>query len=160
MNRLLVALKIGGTASLGILTGVHLNFSLETLRAITALPSAAQKAFTIALGLLRSTVRTLEIAATASLATAWLLAPKHGKHPYLWFASVPVVLSVGIERLRLAGVEYGIMSTPTSTSNEVEVNGEVVRKGVDDWRRWGLIRGGIIGSGFLLALVGLYGDFA
>jgi hypothetical protein len=59
------------------------------------------------------------------LATAWLLAPKHGKHPYLWFASVPVVLSVGIERLRLAGVEYGIMSTPTSTSNEVEVNGEV-----------------------------------
>jgi hypothetical protein len=41
MNRLIIALKIGGTACLGILTGVHLNFSQETLRVLTTLSSAS-----------------------------------------------------------------------------------------------------------------------
>jgi autophagy-related protein 33 len=91
------------------------------------------------------------------MATAWVLSPINHRHPYLWFATVPVLAGVGIERLRLSGVENGVMSIP---KGEVEVNGEVVRAGVDDWRRWGLVRGGIIGSGFLVALVGLYGDFA
>jgi len=168
MNHAIVGLKIGGVASLGILTGVHFNFSLETLRTILSLSSAphAQKAFVTALGLFRSTVRPLELAATTSLITAWILSPRSGKHPYLWFASVPVAIGIAIERLKLSGVEVGVLTTQTvrsergrrGTGAEVEINGEVVRGGLDNWRTWGLMRGAIIGAGFLMSLVGLYGD--
>ncbi|KAF8248178.1 hypothetical protein K440DRAFT_600463 [Wilcoxina mikolae CBS 423.85] len=152
MNRLIVALKISGTAALGILTGIHFNFSLQTLRSILSLnsPSQAQKAFTVALGLLRSTARPLELIATTSLATAWFLSPKSGRHPYLWIASAPVLLSIVFERFRLTGVE--------GTGTDEEVNGEVIRLGIDEYQHWVLVRGGIIGTGFLLSLVGLYGD--
>lgn len=123
----------------------------------------AQKAFTIALGLLRSTVRPLEFFATASLAGAYFLSPATGKHPYLFIASAPVLLSIAIEKLKLSGVEFGVLRVQTSgerrgTGADVEVNGEVVRAGVDEWARWGIVRGMIVGSGFLLSLVGLYGD--
>ncbi|KAI5817719.1 hypothetical protein BZA77DRAFT_309298 [Pyronema omphalodes] len=168
MDKTIVALKIGGTACLGILTGVHLNFSTQTLKAILSLgsPTQAQKAFSVALGLLRSSARPLELIATTSLATAWFLSPRTGKHPYLWFASAPVLISIALERLRLSGVEYGITSTQTmklqggSAGGEVdeEVNGEVIKDGIDQYQHWVLIRGGIIGSGFLMSLVGLYGD--
>jgi autophagy-related protein 33 len=78
-----------------------------------------------------------------------------------------VLISIALERLRLSGVEYGITSTQTlkvlqggGAGGEIdeEVNGEVIKDGIDQYQHWVLIRGGIIGSGFLMSLVGLYGD--
>lgn len=77
-----------------------------------------------------------------------------------------MLLSIVFERFRLSGVEYGVMVTQTvkidggrrGTGTEEEVNGEVVRSGIDEYQHWVLVRGGIIGTGFLLSLVGLYGD--
>jgi autophagy-related protein 33 len=114
----------------------------------------------------RSTVRPLELAATTSLISAWVLSPRSGKHPYLWYASIPVLFSIAIEKMKLSGVEIGVLESQIliseggrqGTGAEVEANGEAVRGGLDDWRRWGLVRGGIIGSGFLLCLVGMHGE--
>jgi autophagy-related protein 33 len=77
-----------------------------------------------------------------------------------------VLLSIVFERYRLTGVEYGVMATQTvkndggrrGTGTDEEVNGEVIRLGIDEYQHWVLVRGGIIGTGFLLSLVGLYGD--
>ncbi|KAI5856287.1 hypothetical protein BZA05DRAFT_433916 [Tricharina praecox] len=170
MNRLLTTLKLTGTFALGVLTGVHFNFSLQTLRTLLALNSASQarRAFTISLGLLRSTVRPLELIAAASLLTAWLLSPRGGKHPYLLLATLPVAAAVGVERLKLVGVEYGVQTLGEGevkegerdgVKGEAEVNGEAVQGGMEAWKQWGLVRGGIVGVGFGIALVGVYGDF-
>ena len=124
----------------------------------------AQRAFTIAIGLLRSTARPLELVATTTLVGAYLLSPKTGRHPYLFLASAPVLISIALEKLKLSGVEIGVLDVQTAantrkgTGSEVEVNGEVVRAGVDEWARWGVVRGAIVGSGFLVGLVGIYGD--
>ena len=131
----------------------------------------------MALGLLRATVRPLELLATTSLAAAWLLAPRSAKHPYLWYAAAPLVASVALERAGLvSGVGYGVMATDTTRRRwdtwsgggavdldldvdlAADVNGEVVRDRIDGYRRWVLLRGGFIGVGFLVSLVGLYGD--
>ena len=135
----------------------------------------------MALGLLRATARPLELLATTSLAAAWLLAPRSGKHPYLWYAAAPLVASVALERAGLvSGVGYGVMATDTTrcrwdawsgggvvdldldvdlaVEDGGDVNGEVVRDRIDGYRRWVLLRGSFIGVGFLVSLVGLYGD--
>ncbi|KAI5777695.1 hypothetical protein EDC01DRAFT_713648 [Geopyxis carbonaria] len=168
MNQLIIGLKIGGTFSLGLLTGTHLNFSLNTIKSIISVASAphAQRAFITSLGLLRSTVRPLEIIATASLITSWILSPRYGRHPYLWIASTPIFISIAIEKCKLAGVETGVLSTQTVLSHpitkrsnmEAEINGEVVNENLECWGKWGLLRGGIIGTGFVISLIGLYGD--
>lgn len=78
-----------------------------------------------------------------------------------------MLLSIGIEKLKLSGVEYGVQKLKTKeetverrmvAQGDVEVNGEVVRAGIEEWRRWGVVRGAIVGVGFGLSLVGLYGD--
>jgi len=168
MSRSVVAgLKLGGIFSLGILTGVHLNFSIATIKSIITLSSApqAQKAFSTALGLLRSTVRPLEIAATGALLTAFALSPKHGKHPYLVMCAAAPLIGIAVEKLKLSGVEYGVRNVETSgtrrgTGADVEVNGEVVRGGLEQWRQWGLVRGSLIGVGFGMGLLGIWGDGA
>ncbi|KAL7270898.1 hypothetical protein RUND412_006378 [Rhizina undulata] len=164
MEKLTSPLKLGGIFSLGLLTGVHINFSTSTLSSILRLASApqAQKAFTTAVGSLRATVRPLEALSTASLFLAFLLSPKYARHPYLILAGATPLLAIGVERLRLSGVEIGVLEIVSTEAeadgNVVEVNGEVVRGGIENWRRWGLVRGLMVGVGFGLGLVGIWGD--
>jgi len=180
MNRVRTALKITGTFALGVLTGMHLNFSLQTLRTLLALnsagglrsrslllrepltdppaPAQARRAFALSVGLLRSTARPAELVAAASLVAAWLLSPRGGRHPYLLLATLPLAAAVGVERLELAGVEYGVRAQAEG-EGEAEVNGEAIEVGMEAWRRWGAVRGGLLGVGFAVSLVGIYGDF-
>ena len=112
-----------------------------------------------ALGLLRGIVRPLELLAATALLSAYTLSPSQGRHPYLLIATGGVAASWGIEKLRLGSVEYGVRSVETLDREEmVEVNGEVVRGGLERWRSWGLWRGGAVGMGFVLSAVGVYGD--
>jgi len=166
MSRSIVAgLKLGGVFSLGLLTGVHLNFSIATIKSILSLASApqAQKAFITALGSLRATVRPLETLTTTCLLTAFALSPRHGKHPYLLLCAATPLICTAIEKLKLSGVEYGIRSIETNgdrrgTGAEVGINGEVVCGKLEDWRTWGLFRGGLMGAGFGMGLLGIWGD--
>ncbi|TGZ76198.1 hypothetical protein EX30DRAFT_336900 [Ascodesmis nigricans] len=160
LRKLIVALKISSAIALGLLSGVHFNFSTNTIQTLLNLPSAsqAQRAFTTSIGLLRSTVRPLELLTTVALFGAYALSPKSGRHPYLLLAGAPVVVSIAVEKMKLAGVEMGVQRARTAKEGEVEVNGEVVRGGIEAWRQWALVRGGIVGLGFVLNVVGLYGD--
>ena len=128
----------------------------------------------MALGLLRATARPLELFATTSLAAAWLVSPRYAKHPYLWYAALPLVASAALEKMGLvSGVTYGVMATDTLRLRDTwpvggggvdleaegrgDVNGEVVRDRIDAYRRWVLLRGGFIGASFFVSLVGLHG---
>ncbi|KAG0639712.1 hypothetical protein HOY80DRAFT_1009393 [Tuber brumale] len=158
-------LKFTGVFSLGILSGVHLNFSTATLDAILSLPSAsaAQRAFSISLGKLRQVVRPLEIAATASLFTAFLFGGRRGRHGYLIFTGLMPVLGVALEKSRMVGVEVGVVNVQTRKKRggeSVDVNGEVVKGGMEAWRVWGLVRGGLVAFGFAMGVVGIWGDGA
>jgi len=87
---------------------------------------------------------------------AWLISPRGGKHPYLILATLPIAAAVGVERHKLAGVEHGVRALD---DGEGQANGEAVQGGMEAWRKWGLLRGGIVGVGFAVGLVGIYGDF-
>ncbi|RPB17114.1 hypothetical protein P167DRAFT_479492 [Morchella conica CCBAS932] len=164
MSKVVATLKFTGVISLGLLTGIHLNFSTSTLSSILTLASApqAQRAFSVSLGLLRQVTRPLEVAASGVLVAAWWFAGKGGRHPYLLLtAAVPLVARL-VEGARLSAVEAEVVSVETEGRGRggVEVNGEVVRGGLERWRRWGLVRGGLLGMGFAMGVVGIWGDGA
>lgn len=70
---------------------------------------------------------------------------------------------MGVEYTKLTRVEYGVREVETKgvqaeEEGRVEVNGEVVRGGLEDWRKWGLARAGMLGLGAVMSVVGLFGD--
>lgn len=73
------------------------------------------------------------------------------------------LICIAVEKLKLSGVEYGVRSIETTgsrrgTGAEVEINGEVVRGKLENWRTWGLFRGSLMGVGFGMGLLGIWGD--
>lgn len=105
----------------------------------------------------------MEILASASLTTAFLFGGRYGRHPYLIFTALMPLAGIALEKKKMAGVEIGVLNAPTEKKkkgDQVDVNGEVVRGGLEKWRVWGLVRGGIIGFGFAMGVVGIWGDGA
>lgn len=106
------------------------------------------------------------MAASGALLLAWMCAGRGGRHPYLLITAAMPIVGVMIERLRLAPVELGVLSVDMgkrrgrSGQGEVDVNGEVVRGGLENWRRWGLVRGAVLGVGFGMGVLGIWGDGA
>lgn len=75
------------------------------------------------------------------------------------------LVGLGIEGVKLSPVESGVLSVDTAGGKgkrrgEVDVNGEVVRGGLENWRRWGLARGALVGVGFAMGVLGIWGDGA
>ncbi|KAF8467408.1 hypothetical protein BDZ91DRAFT_782669 [Kalaharituber pfeilii] len=170
----LATLKIASTAALGILTGAHLTFSFSTIQAILSLPSAAhaRQAFTTTL-LTHTTCLTtpLTVAPSLLLTVTYLISPSRLRHPYLLMASILPLLSLGYDHGVLSHVEKEILhrSSPAkiSTAEEDEaaeeeaeeiVNGEIIRGGLEKYAQRNLVKAGVVGLGFLISLVGNWGD--
>lgn len=108
-------------------------------------------------------VRPLECVASGALIGAWLLAGRGGRHPYLLLTAAMPVVGLVVEGARLKPVEFGVLSVDASVGRgkrrgDVDVNGEVVRGGLENWRRWGLVRGVVVGVGFGMGVLGIWGD--
>lgn len=115
---------------------------------------------------------------------AYLLSPSRLRHPYLLWASLAVGLGWGGEayatvKRRVSrnrtGSEAAINAGQKANravregswtedeewiSEDGNVNGEVVREGMDGWRVKQGIKAGIWGLGWAMAVVGLWGDGA
>ncbi|KAI5811293.1 hypothetical protein DFH27DRAFT_620349 [Peziza echinospora] len=169
----LSALKITSTVALGILTGTHLSFSLSTIQAILILPSArqARAIFTTLLPTHTTTLTTpLTLASTIPLLLAYLVSPRRLRHPYLLISAFLPLLAYGYDARVLKLVERDIANASSwrqyddrgvvvgEEGGEEVVNGEAVRGGLERYRVGGLVRAGVVGVGFLVGVVGNWGD--
>lgn len=105
------------------------------------------------------------MAASGSLVAAWCFAGRGGRHPYLLLTAAMPLLGLAVEGARLKPVQFGVLSVDTAGAKakgrkEVEINGEVVRGGLENWRRWGLVRAAVVGVGFGMGVMGIWGDGA
>ncbi|KAF8424754.1 hypothetical protein BGX38DRAFT_1334836, partial [Terfezia claveryi] len=165
----LATLKIGSTAALGILTGVHLTFSLSTIQAILTLPSAANARNAFATTLSTHTyllTRPLTLIPTLLLTATYLVSPSRLRHPYLLMAATLPGLSLLYDRGVLAPVEraiskrsggVGVVGDEGEEVEELDVNGEVVRGGLEHYRKGNLVKAGMVGMAFLVGVVGNWG---
>src|SRR5205807_1434053 len=83
-----------------------------------------------------------------------------GRHGYLIFTGLIPVLGGALERSRMVGVEVGVVNVQTRKKRggeSVDINGEVVKGGMEAWRVWGLVRGGLVAFGFAMGVVGVWG---
>lgn len=115
---------------------------------------------------------------------AFALSPARGRHPYLLWATLAV--GAGFWREALGAVVGGRKRNGNGNGNGVaegkrgrsagredsgeagwdfgdgeaagEVNGEAVREGVEAWRGREALRAGILAVGWVVSLVGIWGD--
>lgn len=152
-----------------------------------ALPSAITAHHTFlrlqSLGLTH--LRLLSAVSTGSLLVAYMLSPRYGRHPYLLWTALTVALSAGTdlwlsrdarrllvkERRRAAaaatgssnggGSSAGNEQTPAAaaaTGDSSPANGEEVKIGMERFQVAQAVRAGIAGLGFLMSVVGIWGD--
>ncbi|KAK6505798.1 hypothetical protein TWF481_007689 [Arthrobotrys musiformis] len=162
MCRPVVALtKFVGVGSLGLLTGVSFATSFASIKSLLTLPSApaAHRSFTHLTNSISSLTKPLTYITTISFITAYIFSPSHKKHPYLLFTAVLPVLSSGYAYAVL-NPKAERMDRLLEENGEKGVNGEELRNGILEWEQasWGVVAGR--GLGFLLAVVGIWGDGA
>ncbi|KAI9793680.1 MAG: hypothetical protein M1816_007575 [Peltula sp. TS41687] len=156
--------KFVGSISLGLLTGISYTVSTITIPSLLLLPSAvtAHHTFIRLQGLSLTNLRTLAAISTSSFLLAYTLSPSRARHPYLLWTALTVALSAGSdlwlsrdvrrmvrEKTRRGG-DAGSAGSPT--------NGEEVRKNMEQFRLAQGVRAGIAGLGFLMSVVGIWGD--
>ncbi|KAA6411512.1 MAG: hypothetical protein FRX48_04792 [Lasallia pustulata] len=158
MSRFTIALsKFVGCISLGLLTGTSYTLTTITLPPLLALPSAPQahSSFRTLLASTRTHQRALSLLSVLSLSLAYALSPRRGRHPYLLWTAAVVGTGWGFEEW----VGDGGKGKGKAKEEGVDVNGEVVREGLERWRwgqvgrgRWrggvGDVCGGDLGDGF------------
>lgn len=168
--------KFIGTISLGLLTGVSYTTTTTTLPPIQSLPSAqpASNTFQHLRALAHRHQLLLSTLSSTSLLLAYTLSPPRGRHPYLLWATLVIGLGYTKEiygsvvgRVKGKGDESRARSrTPDSSDEEWEVegastdslNGEAVREGMEKWRGKMVGRTAVWGVGWLVTVVGLWGD--
>ncbi|TKA34407.1 hypothetical protein B0A54_15239 [Friedmanniomyces endolithicus] len=156
MSTSIALLKFVGTISLGLLTGVSYTLSTLALPSLLTLPSAKPAAYT-----LRQTARlaTLHITALSALSTlslglAFALSPKRIRHPYLLWTAGIAAGSGGMSFVMGDGFGKGDEGVVG------EVNGEEVERRARELQ-WGeVLRMGVSGVGFVMGVVGIWGDGA
>ncbi|GFP53805.1 hypothetical protein ACSS6W_001414 [Trichoderma asperelloides] len=182
-------LKFVGTVSLGLLTGVSYTVSALTLPTLVNLPSSssAAHALTSLQSALRLPVLALSSLAAAPLFLSFVLSPRYARHPYLFYTSLLAVLSAVAPRYlpkpatstsKPAGARkatssrarmeasYEVLGDSHSegdlpSESELEdINGEEVRANIDGAARAYLARTGFAAAGFVLSVIGLWGDGA
>ncbi|EFX00320.1 hypothetical protein CMQ_7322 [Grosmannia clavigera kw1407] len=117
-SRGITVLKFVGTVSLGLLTGLSFSLSTVTVPTLLTLPSArtASKAFLSLSDAASSHLRSLSGIATSAFLLAFLLSPRHIRHPYLLYTSLLVLSGRLVTDDRLTPY---IFSTPTAASAAV-----------------------------------------
>ena len=155
--------------------GVSYNLSSITLPSLALLPSAARAARTLATIQERSTRHILTLASVSSLSlvTAYTLASPRGKHPYLlWTALMGFLGGQGVEywynglsrfpSWRKLGDARGDRNGEGGyvEVEQGEVNGEKVEMEMSRERRVQRVRSLVAGLGFMMGVVGIWGDGA
>ncbi|KAL8847136.1 MAG: hypothetical protein Q9221_007801 [Calogaya cf. arnoldii] len=178
MSRTVTISKFVGTISLGLLTGLSYAHSRTTIPPLLALPSATPAHSTFRqLRALTSRHQVLLSSLSAStLVMAFLLSPQRGRHPYLLWATLATaggwasetyskLVGKKAENGAARGNEKRSMREGSWTEDEEwigdeegNVNGEVVREGMEGWKVKQAIKAGIWGVGWVVAVVGLWGD--
>lgn len=181
--------KFVGTFSLGLLTGTSYTLAHLTLPTLALLPNASTASAQLTTLQSATTRTTLTLASVSSLSliTAFALASKRNKHPYLlWTALVSFAAGQGVEwwfngferfptfRARKAVVsreegrgrkglgesEYVSVDREASEGREEQVNGEKVEMEMGREKKVQSVRTLIAGLGFMMGVVGIWGDGA
>jgi len=177
--------KFVGTIGLGLLTGVSYSLSTIALPSLLHLQTAALASQTHSYIRSRSRViqRWLSTITAGAFVAAFFLAPRRSRHPYLIYTAVLVglgssprlvdkiatkisrskssrpTLNERLARRESELAESGVMVGQSSSSDDEEdVNGEVVRNAVEKNQLVETIRTGFWGLGFLFSVVGIWGD--
>ncbi|KAK5118406.1 hypothetical protein LTR62_002920 [Meristemomyces frigidus] len=149
--------KFVGTISLGLLTGVSYTLSTQSLPSLLTLPSAKPAAYTLNQTARLATlhITTLSTISCVSLALAFSLSPARLRHPYLLWTSLAAATS-GL-------MNFAMDSSMRQRVHEDEVadlNGEQVEKKARDQQWLEFVRMGVSGVGFVMGVVGIWGDGA
>ena len=159
-----------------IFQGVSYTISTTTLPPLLALPTA-QPAHTTFQHLRALTHRhqlILTTLSTSTLLLAYILSPPRGRHPYLLWATLAIGAGYGrdiwagvVEKVKGKNGGKGKDEASGSDSSDEEwevegsvgsLNGEVVREGMEKWRGKMMGRTAVWGIGWLVTVVGLWGD--
>ncbi|KAL8632549.1 hypothetical protein Q9189_001701 [Teloschistes chrysophthalmus] len=183
MSRTVAISKFVGTISLGLLTGLSYTLSTTTVPPLLALPSAtpAHSTFRHLRALTTRHQILLSTLSASSLIMAFLLAPTRVRQPYLLWASLAIGLGWSGEayakvRGKSTATEKGVEDRKKGNravregswtedeewmaTEEGDVNGEVVREGMEGWRVKQAWKAGVWGLGWGMAVVGVWGDGA
>ncbi|KAL8679049.1 MAG: hypothetical protein Q9186_004636 [Xanthomendoza sp. 1 TL-2023] len=180
MSRTISISKFVGTISLGLLTGLSYTLSTTTVPPLLALPSAtpAHSTFRHLRTLTQRHQLVLSTLSASSLVMAYILSPSRARHPYLLWATLATAVGWGSEAYaKVIGKaeQKGVVNDKRSknmrkegswtedeewVNEEGNVNGEVVREGMEGWRVKQGIKAGIWGVGWFMAVVGMWGDGA
>ncbi|KAI9804435.1 MAG: hypothetical protein M1825_001334 [Sarcosagium campestre] len=155
-----VGLKFVGTISLGLLTGVSYSLSNLTIPSLLGLPSAttAQQTFSRLQARGRTQLSALTTVTTTTLVLAYALSPRRARHPYLLWTALATVLSTGGDLWYSAQRRKAIRQGNLPDESDAFVNGEELRKGMERFKFVQTIRTGVAGLGFLMSVIGIWGD--
>lgn len=139
------------------LQGVSYTLSTQSLPSLLTLPSAKPAAYTLNQTTRLATlhIRTLSTVSSISLALAFYLSPTHVRHPYLLWTSLAAAASGGLNLAVDRSMKQRVVKDEVG-----EVNGEMVEKRARDQQWVEFVRTGVSGIGFVMAVVGLWGDGA
>ncbi|KAK3058654.1 hypothetical protein LTR09_000219 [Extremus antarcticus] len=154
--------KFVGTISLGLLTGVSYTLSTQSLPSLLTLPSATPAAYTLAQTTRLSTlhIRTLSTLSTLSLALAFYLSPSRVRHPYLLWTALAASASGGLNLAMDKRLKRRVVKGAEDEEDMDDVNGEQVEKRAREQQWIEFVRTGVSGLGFVMGVVGLWGDGA
>ncbi|KAI9755970.1 MAG: hypothetical protein M1815_004331 [Lichina confinis] len=155
--------------------GVSYTLSTVTIPSLLALPSAttAHHTFLHLQSLSILNLRALSTLSAGSLLLGYILSPRYAQHPYLLWTALTVGISAGTDlwlsqdaRKLLARDRRraGSDSSASSSGGDAlgadvpSANGEEVKNGMERFQVAQAARAGIAGLGFLMSVVGIWGD--
>ncbi|EME45575.1 hypothetical protein DOTSEDRAFT_71321 [Dothistroma septosporum NZE10] len=149
--------KVIGVTSLGLLTGVSYTLSTQSLPSLLTLPSAKPASYTLSQTTRLATlhVRTLSSISAASLFLAFYLSSSRVRHPYLLWTGAVAAISGGLNLLMDSGTKHAV-----AIEDVGDVNGEEVERRARKQQMLEFARAGVAGVGFLMGVVGIWGDGA
>ena len=137
--------------------GVSYTLSTQSLPSLLTLPSAKPAAYTLSQTARLATlhIRTLSTISTISLALAFYLSPSRVRHPYLIWTSLFAAASGGLNLAMEKSMKERVIEDEVG-----DVNGEQVEKKARDQQWIEFVRTGVSGLGFVMGVVGIWGDGA
>ncbi|KFY38110.1 hypothetical protein V495_06749 [Pseudogymnoascus sp. VKM F-4514 (FW-929)] len=182
--------KLIGSISLGLLTGVSYTLNAIAVPALLTLPSSAtaSTAFTLLNTRAAQTLRIFTGISTVCFLSAYALSPRGFRHPYLLWSTLIVAASGSVDFFLQPGrptsspalkertrkdkgkakldASYELLGDSNSEAgisdggSEEDVNGEDVRAEMLGFKSLQALRFYLSGAGFVVSLIGLWGDGA